>query len=53
LTNGKNEVVFFSRSPVASLTMPVVDLFPVERGAYRYYGPALVLCIDIFHPPRA
>jgi hypothetical protein len=53
LTNGKNEVVFFSRFAAASLTAPVVDLFPGERSAYRYYGPSLVFCVDIFHPPKA
>ncbi len=52
LTNGKNEVVFFSRSAAASLTAPVVDLGPAERSAYRIYGPSLILCVDIFHPPR-
>jgi hypothetical protein len=52
LANGKNEVVYFSRSALASLTAPVVDLLPGERSTHRYYGPSLVLCIDIFHPPR-
>jgi len=53
LINGKNEVVFFSRSALASLSIPVTDLHGVAAGAFRSCGPSLILCVDIFHPPRA
>jgi hypothetical protein len=53
LANGKNEVVFFSRSGLACLTAPVLDLHSVATSEFRYYGPSLILCVDIFHPPRA
>jgi hypothetical protein len=52
LANGKNEVVFFSRSGLACLTAPVLDLHSVATSEIRYYGPSLILCVDIFHPPR-
>jgi hypothetical protein len=50
--NNKNEVVFFSPSSF-SLAQPVIDLSPAEKSTLQSYGPALILCVDIFHPPRA
>ncbi len=47
----KNEVVFFTPSSF-SLAQPIFDLSPAERSTLLSYGPALILCVDIFHPPR-
>ena len=47
----KNEVVFFTPSSF-SLAQPVIDLTAAERSTMQSYGPALILCVDIFRPPR-
>ena len=50
--DNKNEVVFFSPFSF-SLAQPVTDLSPAEKSTLQSYGPSLILCVDIFHPPRA
>jgi hypothetical protein len=50
--DNKNEVVFFTPSSF-SLAEPVTDLNPAEKSTLLSYGPSLILCVDIFHPPRA
>lgn len=49
--DNKNEVVFFSPFSF-SLAQPVIDLNPAEKSTLQSYGPSLILCVDIFHPPR-
>jgi len=39
LINGKNEVVFFSRSALASLSIPVTDLHGVAAGLWTFADP--------------
>ena len=50
--DNRNEVVFFTPSSF-SLTEPVTDLNPAEKSTLQSYGPSLILCVDIFRPPRA
>jgi hypothetical protein len=50
--DNKNEVIFFSPSSF-SLAEPVIDLTASEWSAMQSYGPSLLRCTDIFHPPRA
>jgi hypothetical protein len=50
--DNKNEVVFFTPSSF-SLAEPVIDLTASEWSTMQSYGPSLLLCVDIFRPPRA